>query len=318
MASKFIKILIIGFIGLIFASIALYYIFPGTTSDLLIALERNIGGVSQKSLTVEGFRIEYLEGGQGDALLLLHGFGANKDNWTRWAKFLTPHFRLIIPDLPGFGQSTATPDIDYSIIAQVDRLKAFMTALGIKTFHIGGSSMGGGIAGTYASKYPEDVLSLILISPGGVVSSQTSEMQKLIKDLKQNPLISKNTDDYERMLDFVFNKKPFIPGVIKNRLAQHAIEHQPLNEIIWRQLVSYWNDHPLEKLLNGQKKPSLIIWGTHDRVLHVSGANILKEVMPNSQIALMDNVGHLPMIEDPKESAELYLSFLEKYKWVSR
>ncbi|MCP3952871.1 MAG: alpha/beta hydrolase, partial [Desulfobacterales bacterium] len=107
--------------------------------------------------------IEYLEGGQGDTLLLLHGFGANKDNWTRIGKHLTPHFRVIAPDLPGFGESGKNPDGDYSISAQARFVKDFVQALGIKSFHIGGSSMGGNIAGAYASSNPETLKSLLLI-----------------------------------------------------------------------------------------------------------------------------------------------------------
>jgi len=294
------------------ALVGFYFLFPGAMFDLLRKAERSAGCLAQSSIHVKGLQFEYLEGGKGDVLVLLHGFGANKDNWTRIGKYLTPHFRVIAPDLPGFGESSSDPDADYTIRAQVERVKAFVMALGIKSFHLGGNSMGGNIAGAYASYYPEEVKSLLLLAPGGVASSEPSEMYRRLRDGKPNPLVAENIEDYERLLDFVFVKRPFIPGPIKKLLIQEAIEHKPLNRKIFKQLSRSRKVKSLEALLKGLSVPTLIIWGSHDRVLHVSGAKILDAVMPNAKAVVMDAVGHLPMIEKPKETAELYLSFLDK------
>jgi abhydrolase domain-containing protein 6 len=287
-----------------------YFLFPGAMFDLARKVERRAGNLEQRSIDVEGLRIEYLEGGKGDPLVLLHGFGANKDNWTRIGKYLTPHFRVIAPDLPGFGESSPDPGGDYRIRIQAQRVKALVRALGIKSFHLGGNSMGGNIAGVYASIYPTDLKSLLLIDPGGVASSEPSEMSRRLKDGAPNPLIAENVRDYDRLLDFVFVKRPFIPRPIKRVLIQEAIEHQPLNRKIFQQLQSSVDVEPLEVLLKDMPVPTLIVWGRQDRVLHVSGAKILASVMPNAKAELMDSVGHLPMIEKPEETARLYLSFL--------
>jgi abhydrolase domain-containing protein 6 len=287
-----------------------YFLLPGAMFDLARKLERSAGNLEQRSIDVKGLRIEYLEGGKGDPLVLLHGFGANKDNWTRIGKYLTPHFRVIAPDLPGFGESSPDPGGDYSIRIQAERVKAFVGALGIKSFHLGGNSMGGNIAGAYASSYPEDIKSLLLIAPGGVASSEPSELNRRLKEGKPNPLIAESVGDYERLLDFIFVKRPFIPRPIKKVLIQEAIEHQPLNRKIFQQLRSSVDTPPLEVLLKGLPVPTFIVWGTQDRVLHVSGAKILASVVPKAKAELMDSVGHVPMIEKPEETARLYLSFL--------
>ena len=287
-----------------------YFLFPGAMFDLAQKAERRAGNLEQHSIEVKGLRIEYLEGGKGDPLVLLHGFGANKDNWTRIGKYLTPHFRVIAPDLPGFGESSPDPGGDYSIRIQAERVKAFVQALGIKSFHLGGNSMGGNIAGVYASSYPTDLKSLLLIDPGGVASSEPSEMSRRLKEGNPNPLIAENVRDYDRLLDFVFVKRPFIPRSIKRVLIQEAIEHQPLNRKIFQQLRSSVDVEPLEVLLKDMPVRTLVVWGRQDRVLHVSGAKILASVMPNAKTAIMDSVGHLPMIEKPEETARLYLSFL--------
>lgn len=299
---------------LLLAFVGFYFLLPGTMFDLAIKAERSAAGLTPNSIQVKGLRFEYLEGGKGDVLVLLHGFGANKDNWTRFGKHLTPHFRVIAPDLPGFGESSLASDNDYTISIQAERVRAFITALGIKSLHIGGNSMGGYIAGVYASRYPKELKSLLLLAPAGVDASETSEMNRRLVDGKPNPLIVESIEDYERLLDFVFVKRPFIPRPIKKIFVQEAIEHQPLNRKIFKQIRSSVDTPPLEILLKGLPVPTLILWGTQDRVLHVSGAKILETAIPNATAEVLEAVGHVPMIEKPKVTAKLYLSFLKQCK----
>jgi len=304
------KIIILCFLVIILGLAGVYFLFPGTVYHVLLKVERGIGGLEQRHLEVNGIPIEYLEGGQGDTLVLLHGFGANKDNWTRIGKHLTPHFRVIAPDLPGFGESGKNPDGDYSIAAQARFVKAFAQALGIKSFHIGGNSMGGNIAGAYASSHPQSLKSLLLIAPGGVASAKLSEMHQMLKAGKPNPLVARNVADYERLLDFVFVERPFIPLPIKKFLIQEAIAHQTLNDKIFEQILKSRDLTPLEALLKGSPVKTLVVWGAQDRVLHVSGAKVIGSVMPKARVEVMDAVGHLPMIENPEKTAGLYMRFL--------
>ena len=297
-------------LALILGIIGIYYLLPEVTFKLVKKIERSRAGFDQHSIEVADLHIEYLEGGQGDVLILLHGFGANKDNWTRIGKFLTPHFRVIAPDLPGFGESTRNPEADYSIAAQSERLHTFARALKLKSFHLAGSSMGGAISGTYAARYPKDVKSLWLIAPGGVASADPSEISRVLDEGRNNPLIAENVEDYEQLLDFVFAKRPFIPHPIKRYLAQEAIDNHRLNQKIFKQVHNAADTPPLEVTLSGLPVPTLILWGASDRVLQVSGGGILKSVIPKAKLVTMEGVGHLPMIETPKESAELYLNFL--------
>ena len=96
------------------------------------SMERSRAGLVHKDVTLsDGTRIAYLEGGSGEPLVLVHGFGADKDNFTRVARWLTPHYRVIAPDLVGFGESTHLPDADYHYAAQAERVRAFVQALGL-------------------------------------------------------------------------------------------------------------------------------------------------------------------------------------------
>jgi len=307
-------ILLIAALTMILAVVVVYYAFPGIAFKVLLKAERSSAGLKQYNIEVEGLHIAYLEGGQGDVVLLLHGFGANKDNWTRISKHFTPHFRVIAPDLPGFGDSSRQPDSNYTIAAQAVRVHAFVRKLGLQSFHLGGSSMGGNIAGVYAAQHPENVISLWLVAPGGVASADPSEMKRELNAGRPNPLIAESVEDYERLMDFIFVKKPFVPGPILNQLAEEAILNRPLNHYIFKQIQEASNIIGLESALYGSLVPTLIVWGANDRVLHVSGAKILESVMPKAQVAIMEGVGHLPMIEKPRETADIYMSFLRLKK----
>lgn len=296
-------------LALILSIIGIYYLLPEVTFKFVQNIERSRAGFDQHSIEVADLHIEYLEGGQGDVLILLHGFGANKDNWTRIGRYLTPHFRVIAPDLPGFGESTRNPDADYSFAAQSERLYTFARALKLKSFHLAGSSMGGAISGTYAAQYPKDVKSLWLIAPGGVASADPSEIRCILDEGRTNPLIAESVEGYERLLDFVFVKRPFIPPPIKRYLAQEAMDHYPLNQKIYKQIHNAADTPPLEVALSGLPVPTLILWGASDRVLHVSGGRILQSVMPKAKLIIIEDIGHLPMIETPRETAEFYLNF---------
>jgi len=304
------RILIAVPVIILVAIFSFYFIFPGTVYKFLVSRERSAAGLIQKNIDFNELHIEYLEGGKGDVLVLLHGFGGNKDNWTRIAKYLTPHFRVIIPDLPGFGESTRNFTTNYAYAAQVNRLHKFMRALGVRTFHLGGNSMGGAIAGTYAADYGNELISLWLIATGGILSSQPSELNQRLESGEPNPLIVENKKDYDRLIDFVFVKKPPIPGAIKRYFTQEAIHHRPLNQIIFKQIRSVDDFTPLEVSLRNSKTKTLILWGDKDRVLHVSGADILQSVMPNSKSVIMKNVGHVPMLEKPEDSAIIFINFV--------
>ena len=97
----------LGTLALLAIGVALYFYFsPEQLVRRALDYERGLAGLARKDTELPGgLRYVYLEGGRGEPLMLLHGFGANKDNFVRAAKYLTPHYRVVIPDLIGFGES---------------------------------------------------------------------------------------------------------------------------------------------------------------------------------------------------------------------
>lgn len=305
------KKLLLSFLVIVICLSGVYLLFPSIIFDLSVKAERGVAGLEQYQIEVDGLRFEYLEGGEGETLVLLHGFGANKDNWTRIAAYLTPHFRIIAPDLTGFGGSSEAVDGDYTISRQTERLALFLSELGVDSFHLGGNSMGGYLAGMYAHKYAEQVSSLLLFAPAEVKAAQPGELEQLLAAGKPNPLVVRNVDDYERLLNFVFTGRPFIPGSIKEVLVAESIAYQDLHDAIYEQLLQDDSTPALESLLSEFTAPVAILWGENDRVLHVSGADVLAGAIPNSQVYILKKTGHLPMLEKPEQSATYYLEFLK-------
>ncbi|HEY9161784.1 MAG TPA: alpha/beta hydrolase [Desulfomonilia bacterium] len=303
---------VIGFIVILILSCILFvYLAPEKATAMAIGLERKLAGLSFKEIDLPGgLHYAYLEGGQGEPLMLLHGFGADKDNFVRVARFLTNRYRVIIPDNLGFGESGHPADADYRPGAQAARLRNLALALGITKVHLGGSSMGGHISMMYAAMYPDEVQSLWLLDPGGIWSAPPGELQKVIAQGGENPLMAKSEDDFARIFAFVMSKPPFIPRPMLNVMAKERIRNYNLEKRIFKEL----SDDSIEKHVAGLKTPALIVWGENDRVISAATAGVLHNLMPESRVIIMPGVGHLPMIEEPDRTAGDYLKFRDGLK----
>jgi pimeloyl-ACP methyl ester carboxylesterase len=302
----FIKILFAALFSIVIGVIAFVYLAPAQATRIALDAQRQHSGLSRKEVILpDGMHYVYLEGGAGEPLVLLHGFGANKDHFTKVARWLTAHFRVVIPDLPGFGESSRFAELNYTSAAQVERLRFFLQTLGIKAVHVGGSSMGGQIALAFAAAHPQEVTSLWLLDPAGIWSAPDGELATLIKEKGRNPLIAKSEDEFANTFSFVMTNPPFIPRPMLNVLAQEQIQHVPLAEKIFNQIVH----DSVEQRVNGLDTPSLIVWGSDDRAINVKTAPVLNKLLPYSKLIIMRNTGHLPMVEYPRACAKDYLRF---------
>ncbi|MEN6509385.1 MAG: alpha/beta hydrolase [Smithella sp.] len=270
---------------------------------------RKDAGLTIKSVNIPDFKIVYLDGGIGEPIIMLHGFGGDKDNWLRFAKYFTPGYRVIIPDLPGFGESSKTDNAQYTILSQVEKLHVLARELKLTDFHIIGNSMGGNIAGAFAAAHPEMVKTLGLFDAGGVKSPMKSELH-LLMETGINPLIVKNADDYDRLLAFNFYKPLPIPSFVKRYLAEKAGKASEFNQKIFKESLET-DFLLLESKLGMIKAPTLIVWGDSDRVIHISSVPVFEKKIKNARSVILKECGHLPMLEKPQETADAYKNFLK-------
>ena len=286
-----------------------YYGLPQHFKTPLLQLNRATAGLSDATLTHSGHTWHYLDGGSGETLVLLHGIFAEKDHWVDFARPLTPHYRVLAPDLPGFGESTRLPDHDYGYAEQVEHLKGFLDHLGVQRVHLGGSSMGGTIAALFAIRYPERVASVALIgAPHGLRTPQPSEMDHMI-DAGKSPLIVTHPEAFEPMLDFVFTQRPFLPYPILHAAKADALRNAASNTRIWN--AQRKDRYLLDAHIGELKQPTMVLWGEKDRLFDVSGAAPLQTRLSQGQVRVLPGVGHLPMMETPQSSALLYAQFVQ-------
>nr|XP_061806034.1 lipase 3-like [Nerophis lumbriciformis] len=289
---------------------AYFFTPPQQVYRTALAVEQRLAGLVTKSVDVDGLNWQYLEGGRGKPLVLLHGFAADKGNWIRLARHLSKDARIIAPDLIGFGDSASPADAAYDIAAQASRVLAFADAIGLHEFDVGGSSMGGYIAGEMFRQQPDRLRSMLLLAPGGVISAANSEMFELILQQGRNPLIIHDRADVEKTWEFVFNNPPFFPLRARHGFADLQLGRAEAYEKIFTTMTA--DALPVEDALRGADVPTLIVWGQKDRVLHPQGGQKLVEIMHQATLVMLPEVGHLPMVEVPEVTAATYLDWRQK------
>jgi pimeloyl-ACP methyl ester carboxylesterase len=279
--------------------------------DSAIGWERSSAGLETAEVTVGELDIAYLrskEAVEGDTLVLIHGFGANKDNWTRLAKEFKGEFNVYAIDLPGHGDSSKPLDIGYRFEDQVNYLNQILAELGVSQFHMMGNSMGGAITALYAATHPDQIQTAVLFDPAGIFEYE-SELVDLVME-GDNPLIPKKEGDFDKLLDFALEKRPFVPWPIFDVMEEKAIANREVNEVIFAAIRDTGFEPDFRNAITRIQAPVLVVWGKLDRVIDYRNADVFVDAIPNARKVILDDVGHAPMVEVPEESAQLFREFM--------
>ncbi len=281
-----------------------YYLLPARLVALVVGTVRKSARLTEKSVLVDGNPWPYLEGGppDGEVVVMLHGFGGDKDNWPLYARYFTRRHRVIAPDLPGFGNNTHDPELNYGGVPQTERLHAFINELGLNNIHLAGNSMGGYIALNYALTHPQGVKTLTLIDNAGVDSINKSELELAIDEGK-NPLVATSLEDFDRLLDFIMHKRIPSPRFMMKALYAVQQRHREFLDGIFWQFSDEALNQPLTERLGELSMPTLVIWGRHDRLIDVSCTDVMGAKIPDSTVVILEDAGHVPMIEFPGVTA---------------
>jgi pimeloyl-ACP methyl ester carboxylesterase len=306
-----IKKVLVTILVLIVALVFCYYAFPEKVAGYITNAARSKAGLTKKEIKIDDHNIVYLEGGKGPTILLLHGFTGSKDNWVLLAPYLTKEYHVVIPDIPGYGESSMIEKDSYDLSNQMLRLHKFVQAIELKKFHIVGNSMGGLFAGTYAVRYPDEIISVGLFDAIGVKSLEKSPATKMLEK-GETPLLLKDSNDVPRWVALVYVNPPSLPYPIEKVMIKTALANRNFYEKVRKEILPAF--YSLEKDLPKIKAPTLILWGDKDKIVDISSVPVFEKGLKNHKTVIIKDCGHVPLIEKPQETATQYIDFIKGIK----
>ena len=216
---------------------------------------------------------------------------------------------MIILDVPGFGESSMRESFEYTLSTQVELITEFLTKISPHSkYIIGGSSLGGFLAAAIAVKVPNQTCGLWLLAPAGVTTEHHAEGVELILQ-GDNPLLVNNESEFARLSQLCFHEVP-PKNLFYEVFEQRAIKRLLINEQLFMQMfgpidsIEYQNPFKLEELVQSLECETLLVWGNEDKILTSDGLDILSKKIKSNESKLMQKVGHLPMLEEPKRCAK--------------
>lgn len=272
-------------------------------------LQAKYANAASRFIMLHGMRVHYRDEGAGPTLVLLHGTASSLHTWEGWASALQNDFRIVRMDLPGFGLTGPNATHDYSLPQYVDFLAAFADSLKLERFHLAGNSLGGEIAWHFALAQPARVESMILLDAAGYPITRVPFAFTLARNpltrfftrwitprsLVQKSLLDVYGDDgkvtealvqrYYELTCRAGNRAAFIARA----RAFHVVEFERIKQIL---------------------TPTLIQWGAQDEWIPVADAQRFVADIPNSELIIYEDAGHVPMEEIPEQTAHDAKNFM--------
>ena len=258
--------------------------------------------------TVNGAAIFYEEAGTGaPPIVLLHSFPLDSRVWEAQREALSDRFRVITPDLRGWGQSKSSDP--FTIESYADDVHALLESIGEKRVILGGVSMGGYISMAYAKKYPADLVGLILV------------------DTRAEADTPEGRETRDRMIELVRSKgseaiatatlpKMFAPATVSSRGdvtdAYRAIATSQSPVTIANALAALRDRPDFRDTLGSIAVPTLILVGDQDATTPPANAETLNKSIPRSQLVTIKNAGHQTPMEQPEQVTAAIRDFASK------
>jgi len=228
-------------------------------------------------ITINGIKTSYQSFGEGKPFLILHGWGSNYERWAEIAgKISAKGFRVIVPDLPGFGKSEPLP-IPWNTNRYIDWLEKFVKELNLQEYYLLGHSFGGALASKMAVKHVQDVKKLFLVA-AAVVRKKTAKKSfsaKLAKIIKLFYFIPYYSFFRKAVYKFIIRKSDYVyvEGIMKqtylNVVAEDVSFHLPFIRV-----------------------PTIIIWGDKDESTPIQEGYFIEKQIKKSKIIVIPGAGH--------------------------
>lgn len=249
---------------------------------------------------INGLRVHYEVSGEGQPVLLLHGWGANLGTFQHVHKFLEKDFMVYSIDFPGFGESEE-PHQPWGIYDYADFTKLFINQFDVQNPILVGHSFGGRVSIIYAAKHP--VNKVILVDSAGIKPKRKFNYYvkvytfKTAKQLFKLPILKNYSDQVINNMRSTFGSSDYknVAGVMQQTMVKVVNED-------------------LKYLLPDIKAPTLLIWGENDNATPVADAKIMEKIIPNAGLAVLKNASHYSFLDKPNDFLIIIDNFLEKDK----
>jgi len=259
------------------------------------------------------YETNYHDVGSGPAVLMIHGSGAGVSGWANWRGImpvLAESFRVVVPDLVGFGYTKTPQDIEFRIFdTWLDQMLALLDGLGLDKVHLVGNSFGGGLSLHLATKYPDRVDRVVLMGAGGV-------KQPINADLEALWTYRPSVENMKRIMDIMaFDRTLVTDELAELRYratirpgAQEAFERvfpPPLQRHLDAQVVD-------PDALRTMPHHTLILHGREDSVVPFENSLAMFNAIPNAQLHAFGKCGHWTQIEHARRFHALVEDFLQE------
>lgn len=282
-----------------------------------------------------GANVHYRDEGNstGKTIVMVHGGFGSLHNWSGWVAALSNEYRIISIDLLGHGLTGAYPINIYTREAQRDMIHELLSTLDVKHYIIAGNSFGGGIALEVALKYAENVDGLILIASEGVPNTPDGYDTSMFTDVEavspNDPKFTQlsfietigakfiSTTAVKFILESLFYNDNYLTDDYIDYFAR-ILRYEGNREsqlLMFSQGLSAVSQHPddLKPRLSEINCPTLVMAGASDTVVPMFVNDTFNELIKHSELVVIENAGHMPMIEKSIETAQLVQSFISKY-----
>jgi pimeloyl-ACP methyl ester carboxylesterase len=283
--------------------------------------EKYAGGASDFLELPSGDTAHYRMQGndEGRTIVLLHGSNASLHTWEPWVEGLEADHLVITVDLPGHGLTGSIKSGEYGYNSMAGFVKEVMDTLGIERFVLGGNSMGGGVAATFALQHPEMLDAILLLDASGVKLPEEAQAKS------DPPLAFKLAGKWYAnwILEHVTPRSIAAEGLAKSFTDQSLIDDAMIDRY-WElvrhpgnrrataiRFASYRNS-PLHLPVEEINVPTLILWGADDKLIPVEAAYEFHRRIGGSELVVFDGVGHIPMEEIPEDSLKAVQAFLDR------
>ena len=302
----------LGFVALVLVVVlgGSYLFAPQWLMSADIKRQAMAAKVDKHSVQVGDTNWVYYEGGQGPTLLMLHGFAASKEVWLKQMEQLSPHFHVIAPDLPGWGESTRVDGASYNIDAQASRLQAFVAALNLPKVVLIGHSMGGAIAGVYAAEHPDRVAELALLDSFGLKANE-NDFSRLAMSGK-DPFVFDDREQFAKATSWAFAKPLNIPGRFQDVLIDRNKKDRAFIDHTFNELRDPSQYLSVQSRLDKLEMPVLGLWCHDDKIIDISALDSLRNGLKNASAistSMLSGCNHMPILEKPEETARIITGF---------